>query len=181
MFKKSERELEEIRQDKKIFGVFIMIAAVGILIMSMVTAMQISWPRAEAVVVESVLQETPKHSGSSSSSDSDLEPETTEPSKPGYDLKVGYKYSVENKDYEGRGTATSSKNKEELESRMRDDYAVGRKIQISYNPSNPTESRLFPATITMSLMFFLVSIAVGFGGFKLASAKKVEVIEPEDF
>lgn len=184
IFKKSEKDKEEIRQSKKILGGFLVFLAVGMLILGGNLMMQTSWPKAEGTVTGAEIKERHHKSSKASRVHSDGNPTrkySRYREKVDYLLKVDYQYSVDGENYTGRDSAGSSRDRDEIKAKIEDNYPVGKKIQIAYNPGNKTESTLHPGWGGNFILVFLLSGVLGFFGFKLITAKKPETIAPEDF
>lgn len=173
---------EERAQAKRVMGYFICFFAVCTIAMSGLTVVRTFWPKTMATVVASEVERnvsTKRSKPKSHRTSSSGEYKTT--SKIDYRLRVDYKYSVDNKEFNTSGIAYHNSDEDKVRTRQRDKYTSGSKFQISYNPSDPTDTDMHSATIFGAIMFLITGLAIGFGGYKLTQVKAPTEVPSENY
>lgn len=185
MFKRSKYDLQDIRDGKRALGYFLSVVVLGMIVIGVNVTMQVTWPKVMGEVTGAELEKIARKTGETQYTDmhrpSPRKQAVTTKERPEFVLKVAYSYSVDGAAYTGRDSAGTSRDEDILNSRIKDKYLEGTKVQVAYNPGNPTESTLHPAWSGNFALLWIIAFALGVLSFKLIRLKDPEEIPSEDF
>jgi hypothetical protein len=161
--KSEERRLQEKnRLGKIIFGFVLIPVIIGFCVLASNAFAQSSWTKTMASVVKTRIEAPP-------------------PGKSGfYALVLTYSYEAAGKTFRGSGPVVHDSKVTTLEHKQLDEFPEGTNIQVSYNPSDPSQSCLARGANGMPFFFLLFAGLLSFLSYKLIRTKPLKGTIPSD-